>query len=166
MKNSKDISRRNFLEISTQSAVSLGLIPLISSSCSDAQAAKTVNGACCLDCPDSCSWQATVENNKVTDFKASSDNPFTAGKLCDKMANYPTDVTYSPQRLLKPLKRIGRKGGRLVHSCKPLSRKKAGKPFYRLATEVMKAKFNAMQVTTFLPTLVLLNWKETFVVVP
>ena len=110
MANSKEITRRNFLEISTQGAVGLGLVPLISLSCSRAKASRTVNGACCLDCPDSCSWQVTVENNQVTDFRASSDHPFTAGKLCDKMANYPTDVTYSPQRLLKPLKRIGKKG--------------------------------------------------------
>ena len=110
MTASKEMNRRNFLEMSTQGAVGLSFMPLIASSCSDANAAKTVNGACCLDCPDSCSWQVTVENNKVTDFKAPAEHPFTAGKLCDKMANYPTDVTYSPKRLLKPLKRIGKKG--------------------------------------------------------
>ncbi len=106
----KDITRRNFLEISTQGVVGIGLLPLITSSCSDANAAKTVNGACCLDCPDSCSWQVTVTNNAVTEFKASQDNPYTAGKLCDKMANYPKDVTFSPNRILKPLKRVGKKG--------------------------------------------------------
>lgn len=110
MATSKEITRRNFLEISTQGAVGLGLLPLINSSCSDANASKTVNGACCLDCPDSCSWQVTVQNGKVTEFKAPAEHSFTAGKLCDKMANYPTDVTYSSKRLLTPLKRIGKKG--------------------------------------------------------
>ncbi|MEZ4903009.1 MAG: molybdopterin-dependent oxidoreductase [Spirosomataceae bacterium] len=110
MATSKEITRRNFLEISTQGAAGLALTPLLASSCSEANASKTVNGACCLDCPDSCSWQVTVNNNQVTEFKAPAEHPFIAGKLCDKMANYPTDVTYSPQRLLKPLKRIGRKG--------------------------------------------------------
>ena len=110
MATPKEITRRNFLEISTQGVVGLGLVPLITTACSDANRAKTVNGACCLDCPDSCSWQVTVANNKVTEFKAANEHPFTAGKLCDKMANYPTDVTYSPKRLLTPLKRIGKKG--------------------------------------------------------
>ena len=110
MASSKEITRRNFLEISTQGAVGLGLIPYITASCSDTHASKTVNGACCLVCPDSCSWQVTVANNQVTDFKAPAEHPFTAGKLCDKMANYPTDVTFSPKRLLNPLKRIGQKG--------------------------------------------------------
>ena len=110
MATPKEITRRNFLEISTQGVVGLGLAPLITASCSDANGAKTVNGACCLDCPDSCSWQVTVTNNQVTEFKAANEHPFTAGKLCDKMANYPTDVTYSPKRLLTPLKRIGKKG--------------------------------------------------------
>ena len=106
----EEITRRNFLEISTQGVVGLGLVSLITASCSDANRAKTVNGACCLDCPDSCSWQVTVANNQVTEFRAASEHPFTAGKLCDKMATYPTDVTYSPKRLLTPLKRIGKKG--------------------------------------------------------
>lgn len=112
MNASKELSRRDFLELSVHGAVGVGVsaIPLLTTAgCSD-QTTKTVHGACCLDCPDTCSWQVTVVNNSVKEFKASSDHPFTAGKLCDKMMNYPTDVTYSSHRLLKPLKRVGQKG--------------------------------------------------------
>ena len=104
------MKRRTFIELSTQGAVGVGLIPILSSSCAVNNVSKTVNGACCLDCPDSCTWQVTVSKDKVTQFKAHSDNPFTAGKLCDKMADYPTTVTFNPKRLLNPLKRIGKKG--------------------------------------------------------
>jgi anaerobic selenocysteine-containing dehydrogenase len=112
MKDLKELSRRNFLELSVQGAVGVGVsaLPLLTASGCKDETTKTVNGACCLDCPDTCSWQVTVANNKVKEFKAATDHPFTAGKLCDKMTNYPTDVTYSPHRLLKPLKRVGQKG--------------------------------------------------------
>jgi anaerobic selenocysteine-containing dehydrogenase len=104
------IDRREFIEISTKGAAVLGLasLPLINSCASDVT--KIVKGACYHDCPDRCSWHVTTVNGKVTDFKASQDNPFTAGKLCDKMVNFPQDVTYHPDRILTPLKRIGQKG--------------------------------------------------------
>lgn len=37
--------------------------------------------------------------------KASSSNPYTAGKLCNKMDRFDSEVVFSPNRLLKPLKR-------------------------------------------------------------
>ena len=104
------MKRRTFIELSTQGAVGLGLIPFIHSSCAVNNVTKTVNGACCLDCPDSCSWQVTVSKDKVTAFNANYSNPYTASKLCDKMADYPTTVTFNPKRILNPLKRIGKKG--------------------------------------------------------
>ena len=104
------MKRRTFIELSTQGAVGLGLIPFLSSSCAVNTVTKTVNGACCLDCPDSCSWKVTVAKDKVTEFKANTDNPYTAGQLCDKMVDYPTTVTFNPKRLLNPLKRTGKKG--------------------------------------------------------
>jgi anaerobic selenocysteine-containing dehydrogenase len=71
---------------------------------------KTTHGACYHDCPDTCSWTVTSQNRKITDFKASKSNPFTAGKLCSKMNRFPDDVTFHPDRILTPLKRIGKKG--------------------------------------------------------
>jgi anaerobic selenocysteine-containing dehydrogenase len=38
------------------------------------------------------------------------ENPFTNGKLCSKMETFPQDITFHPDRILHPLKRIGAKG--------------------------------------------------------
>ncbi len=105
------IDRREFFEISTKGAVGIGLLslPFSQSGCTS-DSTKTVRGACYHDCPDRCSWQVTVADNKVIEFKASTDNPFTAGKLCDKMDNFPNEVTFHPDRILSPLKRVGEKG--------------------------------------------------------
>jgi len=72
--------------------------------------AKTVHGVCYHDCPDSCSWDVVVEDGKIKHFGGNKDNPFTAGKLCAKMDTFPQDVTYNPDRILTPLKRVGEKG--------------------------------------------------------
>ena len=109
----KNINRREFVELSIKSAVGVSLVsslPILTNSCSTTKHFKTVNGACYHDCPDRCSWKVTAVENKITEFKASHDNPYTAGKLCDKMVNFPSDVTFHNDRILTPLKRIGEKG--------------------------------------------------------
>jgi anaerobic selenocysteine-containing dehydrogenase len=50
----------------------------------------------------------TVENGVAVEVKG-GDMPFTAGTLCTKVAKY-LERTYSPERVLYPLKRVGRKG--------------------------------------------------------
>jgi anaerobic selenocysteine-containing dehydrogenase len=112
MNDPKDINRRKFLELSVQGSIgiSLATVPAISFSSCRSTLSKTVHGACYHDCPDRCSWKITTVENKVTDFSASSDNPYTAGKLCSKMVNFPNDVTFHPDRILTPLKRVGKKG--------------------------------------------------------
>ncbi len=109
-KKNKGIDRREFIELSTKgvAAVSLFSLPIISS-CGNSETTKTVFGACYHDCPDRCSWKVKTIDNKVTDFQASQ-NPYTAGKLCDKMVNFPNDVTFHSDRILTPLKRTGEKG--------------------------------------------------------
>ena len=71
---------------------------------------QTFHGACYHDCPDTCSWVVTAMDGKVTKFEASKDNPFTNGTLCQKMDHFPDDVTFHPDRILTPLKRVGKKG--------------------------------------------------------
>jgi anaerobic selenocysteine-containing dehydrogenase len=107
----KGIPRREFIELSAKTAAGIGLtsLPLVSAGCLGPSPAKTVHGACYHDCPDRCSWKVTTADDKVTAFQAGS-NPYTAGKLCDKMVNFPSDVTFHPDRLLTPLKRTGEKG--------------------------------------------------------
>jgi len=69
----------------------------------------TVRGACPLDCPDTCSWDVTVEGGHAVRLTGTRDHPFTRGSLCAKVDKY-LDVMYSPDRLMFPLRRAGRKG--------------------------------------------------------
>jgi anaerobic selenocysteine-containing dehydrogenase len=70
---------------------------------------QVIKGCCPLDCPDTCAWLAHVEDGKVTRVVGDKDNPFTRGVLCAKVNDYPAR-TYSPDRLLHPLRRVGKKG--------------------------------------------------------
>jgi len=70
---------------------------------------RTVQGTCPLDCPDTCAWQAVVEDGKVVCVEGDKAHPFTRGVLCAKVNDYQTR-TYSPERLLHPLRRTGAKG--------------------------------------------------------
>jgi anaerobic selenocysteine-containing dehydrogenase len=110
-KKPQGIVRREFMELSAKTALGIGLssFPLITTSCLTSPVSKTIYGACYHDCPDRCSWKVTTVDNKVTAFQA-TENPYTAGTLCDKMVNFPNDVTFHPDRILTPLKRIGAKG--------------------------------------------------------
>jgi anaerobic selenocysteine-containing dehydrogenase len=70
---------------------------------------KLVRAACPHDCPDTCAMQVTVENGVAVKVEGAKDHPFTAGTLCTKVAKY-LERTYSKDRLLVPLKRVGPKG--------------------------------------------------------
>ncbi len=56
-----------------------------------------------------CSLIAHVEDGKVVRIQGDPDHPYTAGFACGKV-NRDTDNVNSPERVLTPLKRIGRKG--------------------------------------------------------
>ncbi len=78
------------------------------------QLVKIVKGACPLDCPDTCSWEVTVKDGRAIDLRGTKDHPFTRGSLCAKLNKY-LDHVSAPDRLLHPMRRIGRKGeGRFV----------------------------------------------------
>jgi anaerobic selenocysteine-containing dehydrogenase len=68
-----------------------------------------VRAACPHDCPDTCAILVTVDNGVATEIKGDPDHPTTAGVLCTKVSRY-AERTYSPDRLLYPLRRIGAKG--------------------------------------------------------
>jgi anaerobic selenocysteine-containing dehydrogenase len=68
-----------------------------------------VRATCPHDCPDTCAILVTVENGVATEVKGDPDHPTTAGVLCTKVSRY-TERTYSPDRLLHPLRRVGKKG--------------------------------------------------------
>lgn len=64
---------------------------------------------CALDCPDTCSLLVTLENGRATRLRGNPDHPITRGFLCAKVAQF-LEREYSPDRLLYPQRRAGRKG--------------------------------------------------------
>src|SRR5215831_12312429 len=70
---------------------------------------RIVRGACPHDCPDTCSFFVTVENGLAVKIEGAKDHPTTDGFLCTKVNRY-LERTYSPQRVLYPMKRAGEKG--------------------------------------------------------
>jgi anaerobic selenocysteine-containing dehydrogenase len=68
-----------------------------------------VRATCPHDCPDTCAIHVTVEDGVATEIKGDPDHPTTAGVLCTKVARY-IDRTYHPDRILTPLRRVGKKG--------------------------------------------------------
>jgi anaerobic selenocysteine-containing dehydrogenase len=68
-----------------------------------------VRGLCPHDCPDTCALLTTVENGRAVKVQGNPDHLHTQGVLCTKVSRY-TERTYSPERLLHPLKRSGPKG--------------------------------------------------------
>jgi len=69
-----------------------------------------VHGVCPHDCPDSCAWIVTVDDDgRAIRMAGDPDHPFTRGFLCTKVARY-VERTYHPDRLLYPQIRTGAKG--------------------------------------------------------
>jgi anaerobic selenocysteine-containing dehydrogenase len=73
-----------------------------------ATARRIVKGACPHDCPDTCALETVVENGVAVEVRGGA-MPFTGGTLCNKVSRY-LDRTYSKERVLHPLRRVGAKG--------------------------------------------------------
>lgn len=78
-----------------------------------AGARHIVQAACPHDCPDTCAMHVTVEQQggRRVAVRISGDphHPPTRGSLCAKVSRY-LERTYHPERVLTPLRRIGKKG--------------------------------------------------------
>ena len=70
---------------------------------------QVVRAACPHDCPDTCGMLVTVKDGVAVKIQGDPTMPFTEGTLCTKVAHY-LERTYSPDRVLYPQKRIGKKG--------------------------------------------------------
>jgi anaerobic selenocysteine-containing dehydrogenase len=68
-----------------------------------------VRGACPHDCPDTCALLVTVRKGRAIRVAGHPDHGSTAGVLCTKVSRYP-ERTYAPDRLLMPMRRVGKKG--------------------------------------------------------
>ena len=69
----------------------------------------TYYNTCPRDCYDTCSILTTVEDDKAVKLRGNPNHPITQGFLCWKIQNS-LKFVYSPQRLQKPLRRVGKKG--------------------------------------------------------
>jgi len=65
---------------------------------------------CPLDCPDCCSLNVTVEQNRVVAVRGSMANPYTDGKICNKVARYYPEFVHGDKRLTQPLQRTNKRG--------------------------------------------------------
>jgi anaerobic selenocysteine-containing dehydrogenase len=78
-----------------------------------APAERIVRAACPHDCPDTCAMLVTVRevDGRRVAVKVAGDpsHPTTRGVLCAKVSRY-LERTYHPDRVLHPLRRVGRKG--------------------------------------------------------
>jgi len=72
-------------------------------------AKEIVKTTCTMDCPDTCTLDVSVENGKIVEINGNKDNPVTNGFICSKVSKF-TDRLYHKDRVLYPMKRIGKKG--------------------------------------------------------
>lgn len=69
---------------------------------------------CPYDCPTSCGLLAETDGSRILNIKGDPEHPAAKGLICRKMHRY-MDSINSPDRILTPMKRAGKKGeGRFV----------------------------------------------------
>jgi anaerobic selenocysteine-containing dehydrogenase len=71
---------------------------------------ETRRSVCPLDCPDTCSLSVTTAAGRVLEVRGSSDNPYTAGVICNKVVRSYPEFVHGAVRLTHPLRRTGEKG--------------------------------------------------------
>ncbi len=76
---------------------------------SASQQSHVVQAVCPHDCPDTCALHVTVQAGRVIRVAGDPDHPPTHGALCTKVSRY-AERSYHPDRVLTPLKRVGKKG--------------------------------------------------------
>ena len=75
----------------------------------DAGLVHEVRGACPHDCPDTCALVTTVRDGVAIKVQGNPAHRPTDGVLCTKVSRY-AERSYHPERLLRPLRRVGPKG--------------------------------------------------------
>ena len=73
-------------------------------------APRIARSVCPHDCPSTCALDVEiVDENTIGRVRGAKDDPYTAGVICEKVARYAERI-HHPNRLLYPLRRIGKKG--------------------------------------------------------
>ncbi len=72
---------------------------------------QIVRSACPHDCPSTCALAVErIDARRIGRIHGASDNPYTAGVVCAKVARYAERI-HHPDRLTRPLRRTGDRGG-------------------------------------------------------
>jgi len=64
---------------------------------------------CVMDCPDTCSLEVEIIDDKVGKISGTNTNPDTMGFVCQKVADF-SKLLYHKDRILYPMRRSGTKG--------------------------------------------------------
>jgi thiosulfate reductase / polysulfide reductase chain A len=64
----------------------------------------------CWECSTCCGALATVEGGRVVDYAPNPEHPYSKGAFCIKGIRGAPGITYSPNRLLHPMRRMGARG--------------------------------------------------------
>jgi anaerobic selenocysteine-containing dehydrogenase len=71
---------------------------------------RTAASVCPHDCPSTCALEVELlDAHTIGRVRGAADNSYTAGVICAKVARY-AERLHHPDRLLKPLRRVGEKG--------------------------------------------------------
>jgi len=119
LKEGSPIDRRNFLKL-TGSAVVLGacsqieqpvkkLIPLVIPADDVVPGMATWYASTCRQCPSGCGISVKIQEGQAKKIAGNPDSPINRGKLCS-MGESALQVLYNPDRIKKPLKRVGKRG--------------------------------------------------------
>ncbi len=115
-KSGLTMTRRTFLASSAAMGTSLTLFGLVgcaptkpTTSTAAASPKKLTYHACPRNCHDTCTLISEVDNGRIVRVTGDPTHPITAGTPCVKGHCYTTWV-YHPDRILYPMKRVGKKG--------------------------------------------------------
>ncbi len=64
----------------------------------------------CWECSTNCGALATVREGRVVDYAPNRDHPHSKGAFCIKGIRGAPGITYGPNRLLYPMRRVGARG--------------------------------------------------------
>ncbi len=70
---------------------------------------RSLKVVCPHDCPDTCVMSVEVEGDRAVALGGDPEHRFTGGFLCAKVNHY-LERVYSPERILRPMRRVGAKG--------------------------------------------------------
>lgn len=95
---------------------------------------RTVRSVCPHDCPSTCALDVEIlDDQTIGRVRGAKDDPYTAGVICEKVARYAERI-HHPDRVLFPLKRMGKKGAGLWQQIS-----------WEEALDTIVAKFNAAE---------------------